>query len=616
MAHGRQGSLWPWEVRFDPDDPAHLSLTAAGEVRVRLVTEAGFAAAHLVTEAGEMHPLTRAGDGGAVQVWEGCLPSTAPILRFTFALLTDDGRPVYRVPAGIANAVERLDRWEVETATLPRVEPPAWAAGAVIYQIFPDRFRRGDPAAPAEGAVPWGTDPAWLDFQGGDLVGIAGSATYLAGLGVDAVYLNPVFLSPSTHRYDAIDYYRVDPRLGGNRALEEMVEALDGVGIRVVLDASFNHCHPRFFAFADLLEKGSRSEYADWFAIRDWPPRVLVRPDAFAGGGIGDPGTYLEYLRRFQAESGVEVVEVPGEGPPVEPTYEAWYGVPSLPRVDLTHPPARRYFLEVARYWPAEYGVAGWRMDVARYVDYGFWPDFRTAVKSVRPDAYLLAEVMGDARRWLRGDAFDATMNYTFRQLCLDFLATDRVDGRRFAEGLVRLYGGLAPETAAVCHNLIGSHDTPRFLHEAGGRRHRLFLATVLQMTLPGAPGLYYGDEVGMTGGEEPGSRGAFPWHDEAAWDRHQLETVRALGSLRRLHPALRQGSFRIVFADDDGVAFTRDSPGERVVVAVSRAETAPTLVIPVAAGEPRLVFGGSRVTGGESMTLHLDRRGVAIVSL
>ena len=134
-------------------------------------------------------------------------------------------------------------------------------------------------------------------------------------------------------------------------------------------------------------------------------------------------------------------------------------------------------------------------------------------------------------------------------------------------------------------------------------------------MTLPGAPGLYYGDGVGMTGGEEPGSRGALPWHDEAAWDRHQMETVRALGSLRRLHPALRQGSFRIVFGDDDGLAFTRDSPGERVVVAVSRAETAPRLVIPVVAGEPRLVFGGSSAAGGESMILDLDRRGVAIVA-
>jgi len=615
MIHGIQGNLRPWDIRFDPSSPAHLSRSGEG-VRFRLVTEAAFTRADLVVDDGTLHAMERIGASASVQVWETVIRPAGPVLRFTFALLTTDGVPVYRVPAGVSNAVERLDRWQIETGMVREIGIPRWAAGAVVYQIFPDRFHKAGRSADPSGTAAWGSEPGWLDFQGGDLAGIAEKAPYLAELGVDAVYVNPIFTSPSTHRYDTIDYYEVDPMLGGNEALRTLIGALHELGIRLIVDASFNHCHPRFFAFADLIEKGPESQYASWFVVEDWPPRVVVRPDAMDRAGFRDPTAYLNYLHRFTEESGVPVIEADDEGPPVSPTYEAWYGVPSLPRVDLRDPDARAYFLDVARHWVREFGIDGWRMDVARYVDFDFWPEFRDAVKKIDPDVYLLAEIMGDATPWLDGTTFDATMNYTFRQICLDFLATDVIDGSTAADGLIRMYAAYAPETSAVCQNLIGSHDTARFLHETGGRSERLLMATVMQMTLPGAPGLYYGDEVGMTGGEEPASRGAFPWHDQGSWNMGQLEAVRCLGALRNAHPALQHGSLRVVWHDGEAIAFTREHDGQRLLIVIDRSDEERRIQIPVPADGPVVLFGAAAVAGGPCVTVAMPAASAAIMLL
>ncbi|MEA3511587.1 MAG: alpha-amylase family glycosyl hydrolase, partial [Actinomycetota bacterium] len=259
LFYGVPGDLNPWDVRFDPTDAAHLSLEADGRIRFRIVTEPAFRRATIVTDSGVGHDMDRLFDERSIQVWEATL-DVADGTRYTFALETDDGRPVYRVPAGIGNAVERLDRWVVDRSVTRTAITPGWTHGMVMYQIFPERFHNGDPDLDPEGVVAWGTDPAWLGFQGGDLVGIADKADHIESLGVDCVYLNPIFASLSTHRYDAIDYYAVDSALGGNSALRSLIDNLHSRGIRVILDASFNHCHPKFFAFADVIENGPSSD--------------------------------------------------------------------------------------------------------------------------------------------------------------------------------------------------------------------------------------------------------------------------------------------------------------------------------------------------------------------
>ncbi len=465
---------------------------------------------------------------------------------------------------GVSNAVERLDRWEVDLDTHTVFDVPEWARGAVIYQIFPDRFANGDPGNDPDGVVPWGEPPHWLRFQGGDLDGVIQHLDHLERLGVDVVYLNPIFVSPSTHGYDTIDYRNVDDRFGGNEALRRLVAAVHERGMRIILDVSFNHVHPRFFAFADVVENGPASPYNDWFVVAEHPPRIRHRPH-LTERLSRDPEGYREYVSRLAAQTGIPVEEVDDDGPLSEPTYEAWYGVATMPRLDVSHPDARGYVLEVATSWLEGFDIDGWRMDVARYVDDDLWPELRRAVRSVRPDAYLLCEVMGDASRWLEGDAFDGTMNYTFRDLAVRYFADRSLEGERLVAGVTRMLAGYPRAAIEASQNLLSSHDRPRFLHLCQGDAGRLHAATIFQLTMPGAPGIYYGDEVGMTGGDDPGSRGTFPWGDEETWDRRQLEITAELGALRRRHPALRHGDWTPLWWEGDGLAYLRTHDGEGV---------------------------------------------------
>ena len=577
---GLPGDVSPWDLRFDVDNPADLEPIGDGRFRLRIHAEPGLTEGLAVLRGGagvRAVPLQPA-EAGRFVLWSAIVgPFSEPVgLSFAFRVGTS-GNPVYFVPSGTSASVERLDRWTIDPDT-PGIGVPGWARGAVIYQIFPDRFANGDMGNDPAGAVPWGSEPRSREFQGGDLDGVIQHIDHLQRLGVDAIYLNPIFASPSNHKFDTVDYHYVDPAFGGNEALIRLVSAAHDAGIRIILDASFNHCHPHFFAFADLVAQGEQSKYRDWFIVREWPVRVRVRPDAA-------PDNVRDWLPVWE-QAGIPMDRVGGDGPVVEPTYEAWYGVPTMPRVNLAHPEARRYFLDVAQHWLAEFDIDGWRMDVARYVDPDFWPDFRAACRQVKPDAYLIAEVMGDVSDWLRGDGFDATMNYTFRSMALGFFANEEFDGREMLDHCTRLYGRHALATTLVNHNLIGSHDTPRFLTEANGEFWRIQLATVLQMTYPGAPGIYYGDEFGMQGGNDPGCRGAVEW--EAVGDG-LVNVISELAALRRRHPALRTGDFAPVTASRHALAFERVLGRARYVVAINRGRTRAVLDI---GGSGTVVWG------------------------
>lgn len=517
--------------------------------------------------------------------WEAVAGPFPPETEYSFAFRAPSGKGVYLVPSGVSNAVERIDRWPLD---LPEpMTVPEWVQGAVIYQVFPERYASGDDSLTPVDADPWGAPPHHRSFQGGDLPGITGRIPHLVDLGVDALYLNPVFTSPSNHRYDAVDYYEVDPALGGNGALRRLVEAAHRQGLRVILDASFNHVHPRFFAFQDLIRRGRRSRYRDWFVVTEWPLQVRVRPGAVPGARVH------EWAEAWRTEVDIPVVEVDGEWPPVEATYEAWYGVPTMPRVDLSHPDARAYMLEVAAHWVREYGIDGWRMDVARYVDPDFWDDFRAAVKAENPDAYLLCEVMGDAGPWLQGERFDATMNYTFRDIALRFFAADEIAGEELLDDAARLWAQYPWPVTLANQNLISSHDTPRFLTEAEGAVWRLRLATVFQMTFPGAPGIYYGDEVGMEGGDDPANRGAYPWHvDHAAHEVHR--TIAELARLRRRRPELVTGDWRPREGSGHLVSFERRLGRRRTTIVINRSSRPRRHALDYA--RPRVLWGRGEV--------------------
>jgi cyclomaltodextrinase len=441
------------------------------------------------------------------------------------------------------------------------VDTPAWVRDAVFYQIFPDRFAASERVPKPGSLEPWDTPPSTHGFKGGDLLGIAERLPYLEDLGVNAIYLTPIFQSASNHRYHTYDYFHVDPLLGGDAALRELLDRAHERRMRVVLDGVFNHTGRGFWPFHHILETGGASSpYRDWFhldhevlaghrGLTPYPPL-----DAPTGASLG---------------------------------YQAWWGLPALPKLNTGHPAVREYLLSVAEYW-LRFGIDGWRLDVpAEIKDEAFWQAFRQRCRAIRPDAYLVGEIWEIAPEWLRGDRFDALMDYPLAEAILGFVGGPNLDlevvaahheygqylhaldGPGFAARLVELLGVYDPDVVAVQLNLIGSHDAPRAVTVLGGDTAALRMATLLQATLPGAPCIYYGDEVGLAGGNDPACRAAFPW-DEARWDMGLHRYVRSVLRLRGSEPALRHGSTTAVAADGQALAIERRLDGDRLVVAVN----------------------------------------------
>jgi neopullulanase len=443
---------------------------------------------------------------------------------------------------------------------------PEWVRDAIFYQIFPDRFafsdllgRNGYLPKPTH-LQPWGQSPTYHGFQGGDLLGAAEKLDYLADLGVNAIYFNPIFASAANHRYHTHDYYTVDPILGGNAAFTTFLQAAHQRGMRVILDGVFNHASRGFFQFNHLMECGEESPYRDWFHVYSWP------------------------VNAFNA----------GE----QPNYDAWWGMPSLPKLNTNNTAVREFLWQVAVHWLNQ-GTDGWRLDVPNEIDDdAFWQEFRRRCKAANPEAYIVGELWGDAQRWLQGDQFDGQMNYIFARAAFGFFVGDQMDqtdtgrsgygqipiltGKQFAAELERIHNQLYhPEIVLSQLNMLGSHDTPRMMTIAREDVTAVKLMVLCQMTIAGAPNIYYGDEIGLPGRHDPDCRRAFPWHDEASWNRELLAWYRQCIHLRRQTPALRRGDFHIIYATDHVVVYQRQYQGQTAVVAFNTANQDESFICP-----------------------------------
>ncbi len=439
-------------------------------------------------------------------------------------------------------------------------ETPGWVHDAVFYQIFPDRFARSQRVQKAGNLEEWLSPPTPHGYKGGDLLGVYEKLDYLQDLGINAIYLNPIFQSASNHRYHTHDYMKVDPMLGGDKALKKLLRAAHQRNMRVVLDGVFNHASRGFFQFNDILENGAQSAYVDWFDIRGYP------------------------LNAYQGD----------------PNYRCWWGLPALPEFNTDNPQVRSYIYSVAQYW-VDQGIDGWRLDVPFEIDDdSFWQEFRRVVKKANPQAYITGEIGGDASRWLAGDQFDAVMNYLLTYgIWLYFGGADanqelfgqwlqHVPGMgildlggfvKYSEDLLSKY----PHQAVLAQmNLLDSHDTTRCLTLFNGRKDLFLLAVLFYMTYPGAPSVYYGDEIGMEGGQDPDCRRAFPW-DSDLWDSAILGFYQKCISLRHAHPALRSGSFTTVYARDDVMVYVRRLEQDQVLVAFNRSDQTRHLNVSVA---------------------------------
>jgi glycosidase len=431
-----------------------------------------------------------------------------------------------------------------------QIKTPDWVKHAVFYQIFPDRFARSQ--KPRKRLLQnarwedWNAMPTLQGYKGGDLWGVIEQLDYLQDMGINAIYFTPIFQSASNHRYHTHDYYQVDPMLGGNPAFKELLDAAHDRNIKVVLDGVFNHSSRGFFFFHDVLENGPHSPWVNWFKIHEWPVSA--------------------YNGEFPAN------------------YEGWDGNRALPVFNHENPEVREYIMEIAEYW-IKFGIDGWRLDVPFEIKTpGFWQEFRDRVKAINPEAYIVGEVWEDSREWLDGTQFDGVMNYLFAAPTIAFTAGERVDmeqvqdrsyqpypplfAKEYSEKIKELLELYPWEIQLTQLNLLASHDTARLLSIAGEDRASVELATLLLLTFPGAPSIYYGDEVGLPGRLDPDSRRGFPM--EVHWERDVLEYHRKLIDIRHAYSALRTGNYQVLFAEGTVYVFARILGAEELIVAIN----------------------------------------------
>jgi glycosidase len=421
---------------------------------------------------------------------------------------------------------------------------PYWVQDSIFYQIFADRFANGDKTNDPPNVQKWGAKPNIWDIQGGDLRGIIRRFDYLLELGINAIYLNPIFQATSSHRYNTSDYYKIDPKLGDLGDFNALLDIAHRNNIRVILDGVFNHCGRGFFAFNDVLENGEHSPYRDWFHIHRFPL------DAFT------PGDAINY--------------------------SGWWSHKSLPKFNTKNPEVRKYLLGVAKYW-IEKGADGWRLDVPNEInDDEFWADFRQVVKSANREAYIFGEIWDADPRWANDTHFDGLMNYPVKDALIALL-NKRENLQQFSEKIDRLLKIYSQENVYSMYVPLGSHDTERILTALGGDLEKLKLAYLFQFAYPGAPAIYYGDEVGLEGGRDPECRGGFPW-DPAVWKGDLQLWVRELISIRKSRASLRRGDFsRIVMKEDKGCfAFTRTLGEEKTLVVFNSTTELQDIQIPV----------------------------------
>ena len=455
-------------------------------------------------------------------------------------------------------------------------------ADAIFYQIFPDRFAASTRVPKPANLEAWDAPPSRHGYKGGDLYGVIEHLDWLTDLGINAIYFNPVFQSASNHRYHTHDYFLIDPLLGGDQAFEALLSACRDREIRVVLDGVFNHASRGFFRFNDILENGSDSPWLDWFTVDQVP------------------------LNAYQENQ--------------KPNYAAWWNDPALPRLNTSNPAVREYLMEVAEYWIRR-GIDGWRFDVPEeIVIKGFWEEMRQRVRAINPEAYLVGEIWGPANAWIDdGTRFDGAMNYPLTESNLRFAAGERIDqeivaplnltlsppldAAGYAAAVAEHLDLYAPDAHRANLNLLGSHDTARVGSTVGGDSDSVKLAAVLMFTFPGAPCIYYGDEVGVLGGPDPDCRAGFPWDRSDEWDHGLLEAFRSLIALRSSEYSLRHGDYQTLTADGDLYAFSRTTDQSGVIVGVNVGDGVATAEFDDQAVGDRL-WGDGTATGPNSVSL------------
>lgn len=467
---------------------------------------------------------------------------------------------------------------------------PEWVKHAIFYQIFPDRFAQSSRLEKPDNIEPWDSDPTTYGYKGGDLFGVVEHLDHIQELGATAIYFTPIFQSASNHRYHTHDYYRVDPLLGGDAAFDVLLAECKQRGLRVVLDGVFNHASRGFFQFNDVLENGAASPWINWFSFNAHPANAYDHSQP--------------------------------------PGYAAWVNLHALPKFNTNNPQVREYIMQVGEHWMRK-GIDGWRLDVPFEIKTsGFWQEFRQRIKAINPEAYIVGEVWEDSREWLQGDQFDGVMNYLFTGPTIAFSGQGHVrremverhsyqawpgiTGVEYADRIERLLDLYAWPIQLTQLNLLDSHDTARIITILDDDVASVQLAMLLLMTYPGAPSIYYGDEIGLSGGgSDAMARKPFPWDRPETWNMELLAFSKQLIALRCDQPALRVGTYQRLLATDDVYVFGRTLARTTLVVAVNVAAQPRTVHVPldgltVQPGPSAILFSAGSSANVQDNTLQL----------
>ena len=437
---------------------------------------------------------------------------------------------------------------------------PVWVNDTVWYQIFPDRFCNGRVDNDGEDVLPWQTGPVKrTEKYGGDLEGIRQRLPYLEKLGVTGIYLNPIMEAETNHKYDTKDYTKIDPAFGDDETMKRLVMEAHGRGIRVMVDAVFNHCGRKFAPWLDVQEKGRESQYADWFMVQDWTD--ICRHENTRDG-------------RFYSFA-----------------FADW-----MPKLNTNNEEVIRYFCGVCEEWIRKYDIDGIRFDVGNEVSHYFLKRMRRHLKKIKPDIYLLGEIWHDAIQWLAGDEYDSVMNYPLMSGIHDFFLDSLADREEFERMVNRCYTMYMQQSNNVLFNLLDSHDTERLMN----RFHDLdifYQQLAVLFTLPGSPCIYYGTEIAMEGGFDPDCRRCMPWDEiDSGKYEDRIRQMQTLIRLRKTEKTFRSLHFHFLneYGNKRCVHYIKlDERQHKIEVVLNCSEE------PVHAGERGEILFSRRFEGG-----------------
>ena len=445
------------------------------------------------------------------------------------------------------------------------LETPNWVRDTVWYQIFPERFCNGNKERNPENTLPWAkpTDKVRNSMRfGGDLEGIISKLDYLKDLGITGIYFNPIFKSPTNHKYDTTDYMQIDPEFGSNELFKTLVDEAHKRGIKVMLDAVFNHCgwfHP---FFQDVVKNGKESPYYECFCPR------------------GEP------FINFPLKDGIPEYHWDSKEQPPVPNYYTFAFTPFMPKWNTESKKTRDYLLKATKYWIDDYHIDGWRLDVSNEVSHSFWRDFRSAVKSSNKEGLIIGENWDNSTPWIGADQMDAVMNYELLYPMWQFFGFDptkpKVNALEFSYLINRLFINYQYNTLEVMFNLLDCHDTARMMHVCNGNKELFKMAYIFLFTFTGSPNIYYGDEIGLSGGGDPDNRRCMPW-DPKDQDLELKAFFKKIIKERKNHPSWKTVDIKWLLSDPitNLLIYEKDSEYESTYVFMNNSNAERVVPIP-----------------------------------